>query len=87
MEKAIPYKELCEADEHTAQVIERLRRLDRKPRNAHDPKKVCCICGATHYGYGNNPAPVKEEGRCCDACNWDYVIPARAGRTNAEAVK
>lgn len=77
MEKATPYKELCEEDKHTAQVLERLRNMDRKPRNNRDPKHICCICGGTYYGYGNNPAPVKEGGRCCSACNWDYVIPAR----------
>ena len=28
---------------------------------------------------GNNPAPVKEFGKCCDACNRKFVIPARLG--------
>ena len=39
----------------------------------------CCICGKLFKGFGNNPWPVKtgEAERCCDACNWDYVIPAR----------
>ena len=40
-------------------------------------KFTCCICGEESYGYGNNPAPVKEEGRCCDSCNAKFVIPAR----------
>ena len=31
-------------------------------------------------GYGNNPIPVKPNGRCCDECNIDYVIPARIRR-------
>lgn len=38
---------------------------------------ICCICGEEIDGYGNNPAPVKSEGRCCDACNMKFVIPAR----------
>lgn len=38
---------------------------------------ICCICGEEIDGYGNNPAPVKSEGRCCDACNAKFVIPAR----------
>ena len=38
---------------------------------------VCCICGEESEGYGNNPAPVKESGKCCDACNRKFVIPAR----------
>ena len=37
----------------------------------------CCICGKTFSGYGNNPAPVKMEGRCCDDCDSMVVIPTR----------
>lgn len=37
----------------------------------------CCICGKEIEGYGNNPVPVKAEGRCCDECNSNYVIPER----------
>ena len=38
---------------------------------------VCCICGKEFSEYGNNPYPVKDEGVCCDKCNYDAVIPAR----------
>ncbi len=38
---------------------------------------TCCICGEESKGYGNNPDPVKHDGRCCDACNAKFVIPAR----------
>ena len=37
----------------------------------------CCICNMPIIGYGNNPAPVKSEGRCCDDCNTTRVVPAR----------
>ena len=37
----------------------------------------CIMCGDPCYGYGNNPAPLREEGSCCDECNMEYVIPAR----------
>lgn len=37
----------------------------------------CCICGEPIKGYGNNPAPVKDAGVCCDKCNREVVIPAR----------
>ena len=40
-------------------------------------KHTCCICGKTFYGYGNNPNPVKDDGICCDDCNYNHVIPAR----------
>lgn len=41
--------------------------------------EACCICGETLEGYGNNPEPYMyaDEGRCCDACNLKFVIPAR----------
>lgn len=41
---------------------------------------ICCICGEELEGYGNNPKPYKQakQGeRCCDACNFKFVIPAR----------
>lgn len=42
----------------------------------HD-KKICCICGKPYRGYGNNPEPVKSEGRCCDECNKTIVLRAK----------
>ena len=36
----------------------------------------CCICDKIFIGYGNNPMPIKEKGRCCDSCN-PKVIRAR----------
>lgn len=42
-----------------------------------DEKKICCICGKEFEGFGNNPEPVKNEGKCCDECNEKIVIPAR----------
>ena len=37
---------------------------------------TCCICKKEFYGYGNNPYPLRERGRCCDLCNMQ-VIKAR----------
>jgi len=39
--------------------------------------RTCCLCDKEYTGYGNNPAPVAEEGRCCDECNTTQVVPAR----------
>ena len=39
--------------------------------------KVCCICGKEYAGHGNNPYPIKEDGECCQACNWRVVLPKR----------
>lgn len=38
---------------------------------------TCCICGEEVDGYGNNPEPYRQKGKCCDACNIKFVIPAR----------
>ena len=41
-------------------------------------RKKCCLCNEPlEDEFGNNPAPVKQEGRCCDVCNATKVIPAR----------
>jgi len=37
----------------------------------------CCLCGCKLDGYGNNPSPLKEDGKCCDDCNTYKVIPSR----------
>ena len=46
-------------------------------KEAAEKTFTCCICGEESTGYGNNPEPFKHEGRCCDACNLKFVIPAR----------
>lgn len=48
-------------------------------KNTHNENKEynCCICGRRFTGLGNNPAPVFNEGRCCDKCNDNVVIPVR----------
>ena len=56
-------------------------------------KKTCCLCGVEFEGYGNNPAPVKESGECCDRCNAEKVLTARceallvSGEISAKTVK
>tara|TARA_R100000388_G_scaffold91212_1_gene73117 strand:+ start:786 stop:947 length:162 start_codon:yes stop_codon:yes gene_type:complete len=39
--------------------------------------KICVICKEEFTGWGNNPAPIKDEGECCDTCDNEKVIPAR----------
>lgn len=43
----------------------------------NDKIKVCVICKEEFTGWGNNPAPIKDEGECCDTCDNEKVIPAR----------
>jgi len=40
-------------------------------------KSRCCLCGREFDGYGNSAWPVRPEGRCCDECNFNKVLPAR----------
>lgn len=39
-------------------------------------KYTCCLCGGKFEEYGNNPYPLAG-GRCCNACDWNYVVPVR----------
>ena len=38
-----------------------------------DEKYTCVICGEEFIGYGNNPYPIKEDGRCCNDCNTKVI--------------
>ena len=40
------------------------------PKRKPDP--ACCLCGLPYERIGNNPAPLAQKGRCCDAC--DQVV-------------
>jgi hypothetical protein len=48
-----------------------------------EEKQTCCICGCKFTGYGNNPFPLSNTGRCCDECNGK-VIEVRIGETTGE---
>jgi hypothetical protein len=36
--------------------------------------KECVMCGGDAGEYGNNPAPLFDEGVCCDSCNMEVVM-------------
>lgn len=43
---------------------------------------ICCICNKPipakgSWKLGNNPEPYATEGRCCDRCDQEVVIPMR----------
>lgn len=38
--------------------------------------QYCSICGNEFEGYGNNAQPIND-GRCCDKCNAEIVVPRR----------
>jgi len=41
-----------------------------------EEKFICSICKTECVGWGNNAWPVND-GRCCNECNDNVVIPAR----------
>ena len=57
---------------------------------------ICVLCNEEIKGdvvngeakvYGHNPAPLADEGRCCDECNMFKVVPARMKRSYVDPVK
>ena len=36
--------------------------------------KECVMCGGDAGEYGNNPAPLHNEGVCCNDCNQEVVM-------------
>lgn len=49
-------------------------------------KQNCVICGKPIIGFGNNALPVAE-GKCCDKCNQEVVIPARLKSVKLDEAK
>lgn len=45
-----------------------------KEGDASYDEYVCILCGCEIEGFGNNPWPLSEHGRCCDMCNIDVVV-------------
>lgn len=44
---------------------------------------TCVLCNARVSGWGNNPWPLANEGKCCEVCNLLQVLPARLARQRA----
>ena len=41
-----------------------------------DQMETCVLCDSAISGFGHNPEPLANKGRCCDSCNH-LVIVAR----------
>lgn len=53
--------------------------LPTENNNTDPEEKTCCLCGRPITGSGNNPWPLDTADKsCCDECNSEHVIPARA---------
>lgn len=63
--------------------LEEALNLDFPKLNEATSSGVCCICGEKYDNYGNNAEPYAH-GRCCDACNLKFVIPARIDGMRSE---
>lgn len=51
-------------------------------QNNKDEIRKCSICGDLIFeDEGNNAEPINN-GRCCDRCNIEVVIPARLDKLN-----
>ena len=58
------------------EITRELKRIADILESNKQPKNKCCLCGNEIIGYGNNANPISD-GRCCDKCNIDKVIPER----------
>lgn len=74
-EHDIGYPNAISLDEMISDVKQLKRNMNTEDSN--DKWFTCCFCGKLCKGYGNNPAPLKDEGRCCDDCNASIVVPER----------
>lgn len=58
-----------------------------KPLVQEPETKKCVLCNSVLETYGNNPAPLAQDGECCDDCNSTKVIPARVAWIKADHEK
>jgi len=73
----IDMKAMCEQQNFLSQLFMEQQKQRSKENTAKYKPYKCCLCKKQKYGFGNNPAPLTEDGRCCDECNSKKVIPAR----------
>jgi hypothetical protein len=45
---------------------------------------TCSICGGPIVGDGHDAEPIND-GRCCDRCFWETVVPARLRQIRDDA--
>jgi hypothetical protein len=82
-DKNIDATVVADSDDVFKQDFDSINAYGEKVESLREAKEdICCICGEPIEGYGNNPEPSKHEGRCCDACNMKFVIPARLAELN-----
>ena len=75
-----------EEREGTPPAREMKEALKKMMKKKEKKKEECCICKKLIKGYGHNANPVVN-GRCCDKCNLDIVIPIRIKLPNDKIKK
>jgi len=51
-----------------------IEKMEKASQNALKREFKCCVlCKEEFSGYGNNPEPLSNKGRCCDLCNVKVV--------------
>lgn len=53
--------------------------MNAGPGSGKTTVNQCVLCLGVFFGYGNNPWPLAETGRCCDDCNRRVVEARLAG--------
>ena len=51
-----------------------------------DDVKICSICFQAYTEYGNSAEPINN-GRCCNRCTDEVVIPARIRAMRQERIR
>ena len=39
-----------------------------------DDMETCVLCDSAISGFGHNPEPLADKGRCCDSCNHLVIV-------------
>lgn len=50
-----------------------IMKLPIRTKTLTNRRMKCCICNKEIIGKGNNPQPLRQNGRCCDVCNFSVV--------------
>lgn len=49
-------------------------------------EQKCILCNGNYEGMGHNPHPLSSEGRCCEKCNLNKVLPARLQQQSIDSL-
>jgi hypothetical protein len=73
----IDFIALCKRQGELSSAYVKQQFQKRKIAREKYPPYKCVLCHHNKFGFGNNPDPCSDTGRCCNECNTSKVIPAR----------